>query len=108
MSKYLMCLIVLIVLLTACAGRYYKVKDDMVHFYLELSEAENVLFLSSLDGYESHKVKKNRDETWEIAVPADTEFRYFFMVDGKHFLPVCGLREIDDFGSANCVFTAEI
>ena len=108
MIKLFMCLIALFVSLTACAGHYYKVRGELVHFHLKIPDAESVVFLSSLDGYESHKVKKSSNETWEISVPAKAEFKYFFIVDGKHFLPDCDLKEFDDFGSENCVFTCEM
>ena len=108
MRKFLMFPVAFLILLTGCADHYYRVEGDIVHFSLELPDAENVLFLSSLDGYEIHNVKKIREETWEIDVPADAEFKYFFIVDGEHFLPACELKEVDDFGSTNCIFTKEM
>ena len=108
MRILLMYLVASLLLLTACADHYYIVRGDMVHFTLELPDAEKVLFLSSLDGYEIHEAKKIREETWVIDVPANNEFKYFFIVDGEHFLPACELKEVDDFGSANCIFTKEM
>ena len=72
-----------------------------------VDEARQVFFLSSLDGYEEHETRKIDDKTWEILVHADSEFKYFYMVDGKPFLPACSLKEKDDFGSENCIYSAE-
>ena len=60
--------------------------------------------INSLDEYKLRKVKKKGTGIWEISVPGDLEFRYFFMVDGVVYLPECEYREADDFGSENCIF----
>ena len=73
-------------------------------FYIDLKDARRVEFAYSLDDYKLSMVKKKGSDTWEISVPADREFGYFFMVDGVVFLPECEYREADDFGSENCIF----
>ena len=73
-------------------------------FYLELSDARRVDFAYSLDEYKLRTVKKKGSGIWEITMPADREFGYFFMVDGVIYLPACRYREADDFGSENCIF----
>jgi len=32
------------------------------------------------------------------------EFKYFYMIDDKMFVPECSMNEKDDFGSVNCVY----
>ena len=91
-------------LISGCTGRFYRVEDDQVTFYLDLPAARQVDFAYSLDEFRLHKVHKKKSGTWEISVPADIEFRYFFMVDGVVYLPECDIREADDFGSKNCIF----
>ena len=97
----------LLALCSGCANHYYKTQEDGVGIYVKFPEAQQVLFMSSLDGYEKHEAKRIDDKTWEILVRTDSEFRYFYMVDGEPFLPACPLKEKDDFGSENCVFSTE-
>jgi hypothetical protein len=78
-----------------------------VRVYLRFPEAQQVFFLSSLDGYEKHEAKKTDKKTWEIFVRSDSEFKYFYIVDGKLFLPACSFKEMDDFGSENCIISIE-
>ena len=95
----------LLVLCSGCADHYYKTQEDGVRIYLKFPEAQRIFFLSSLDGYEKHEARKTDDKTWEILVHADSEFKYFYLVDGKPFLPACLLKEGDDFGSESCILS---
>ena len=104
MSRCLIILICFFMLISGCAKRFYRVEDDKVTFNLDLPAAQRVEFAYSLDGFRLHSVQKKQDGTWEISVPADMEFKYFFMVDGAVFLPECDVREADDFGYENCIF----
>ncbi|MGD9149180.1 MAG: hypothetical protein PVG40_02775 [Desulfobacterales bacterium] len=104
MSRCLICVFAVLMLISSCSGRFYRVKDHQVTFYLDLPAAQQVDFAYSLDEFRLHKVHKKQAGTWEISVPAEIEFRYFFMVDGAAFLPECDIREADDFGSENCIF----
>ncbi len=97
----------LLVLCLGCASHYYKTQEDGVRIYLKYPEARQVFFLSSLDGYEKHEARKTDDKSWEIVVHNDPEFKYFYIVDGEPFLPACSLKEKDDFGSENCIFSVE-
>ncbi len=89
-----------------CAAHYYKSKKNDLYFYLKKPEAKSVYFLCSIDGYKFHKAKKVGRKTWEVKVPRQIEFRYFYIVDGKPFIPDCQYREADDFGSNNCIFAS--
>lgn len=104
MKKCLMLSFFIFLWISCCTGPLYRVQDEKVTFYLELSKAQRVYFAYSLDKYRLHKLKKNKFGTWEIAIPAYPGFRYFFIVDGAVYLPDCEYREADDFGSENCIF----
>jgi hypothetical protein len=105
MKKYVLLVIAILFLLTGCASHhYYTVKEDAVHIYLTRPDARAVYFVSSLDTFEPIKAKKNGDETWEVTVPKDVEFRYFYIVDGVVYVPLCTFKEYDDFGSENCIY----
>lgn len=90
--------------LAGCAGHYYRTEGDTLHLYVTLPEARSVFFASSLDDFELHAARRVRRGAWEISLPAQREFKYFYVADGKVFLPECRLREADDFGSADCIF----
>jgi hypothetical protein len=104
MRRCLISVLAALLLISGCARGFYRVADDRVTFYLDLPAAQQVYFAYSLDEFRLHKVKKTRGGKWAIAVPADIEFRYFFIVDGAVHLPGCDIREADDFGSENCIF----
>lgn len=104
MIRHAVLSIVIAVIMTGCASHYHRVNDGMVHLYLKKSDAGIVWFASSLDGFDLHKARKADSSTWEVVVPADAEFRYFYMIDGKLYIPPCRNRERDDFGSENCLF----
>ena len=96
--------IILLVFSGCGSGHYYRVEEGTVSIYLNGSEATLVYFASSLDGYELHKADRIDDDTWEIRVPSDNEFKYFYIVDGVVYVPPCRMTEKDDFGSENCIF----
>lgn len=104
MKRWLISVFAILLMISGCVGRFYRVEDDQVTFYLDLPDAQQVYFAYSLDEFRLRKLKKRQAGMWEITVPTDIEFRYFFMVDGAVHLPRCNLRETDDFGSENCIF----
>lgn len=72
--------------------------------YLDLPGANEVMFASSVDNFRVHKAKQESRGIWVVKELADKEFRYFYMVDGKMFVPNCRYREKDDFGAVNCIY----
>ena len=95
----------LLILFTAgCAGHQYKVINQELHIYLKDKDAEKVYILSSLDGYTPRRATDTGSGTWEAVFPSDAEFKYFYLVDDKVFIPACEMKERDDFGSENCVY----
>jgi len=97
--------IILFLLLTGCGvGHYYEVKEGNLRIYLHKSDADQVYFASSLDGYKLHKATKINDDTWEVQAPENNGFSYFYIVDGIVYVPACRMRESDDFGSENCIY----
>ncbi len=105
MRRYLLLLIITFALvLSGCASHYYQKNNDTVNIFLKKPDAKRVYFLSSLDGYKPRKATRVDDKTWQINAPAETEFRYFYKVDGAVYLPACRLKEQDDFGSKICIY----
>ena len=87
MNRCLICVFISVLLISGCAGRLYRVEGDQVTFYLDLPAAKQVEFAYSLDEFRLHKVQKNQAGTWEISIPADIEFRYFFGSMGRCTFP---------------------
>ena len=104
MNRCLIFVFISVLLISGCAARLYRVAGDQVTFCLDLPAAQQVDFAYSLDEFRLHEVQKKQAGRWEIAVPADIEFSYFFIVDGAVYLPECDIREADDFGHQNCIF----
>jgi hypothetical protein len=95
-------------LCAGCATHYYRIEADRVNLYLRMPEAKIVYFATSLDEFELFRTKKLESGIWEVAVPATREFTYFYKVDGSIYLPDCKLKEKDDFGDENCIFTPDM
>ena len=90
--------------LAGCSNHFYRIEGDTLHLFLVKPEARDVLFAFSADGYAPHPASRDGSATWKISVPVDTEFTYFYIVDGAVFMPPCKFTEADDFGSENCIF----
>ena len=105
MKRLILPIFVLALCLAGCATAHYQEKGPgLVTFYLRAPGAEKVEFVSSLDAFNPHRASRLEGSRWAVTVATNTEFRYFYIVDGAVFLPECELYEKDDFGSRNCVF----
>ncbi len=103
-------LLVSITLLSAaCSPKHYTEADEnSVSLYCEYSDANEVIFASSIDQYQYHPAKIVKDNLWEVTVPMENEFNYFYIVDGVVTLPDCKLTVLDDFGSKNCLYAYDM
>jgi hypothetical protein len=91
--------------LAGCAATNYPAgQSGRVTFYLRAPGARGVAFASSLDDYQIHRAEQVNGSRWMVTVAANSEFRYFYIVDGRVYLPECALYEKDDFGSRNCIY----
>jgi hypothetical protein len=102
-------LILIVLCLAGCAAsaHYYERQSDRLTFYLNVPGARGVAFASSLDAFNPHLASRVDGWRWVVSVAADTEFRYFYIVDGAVYVPECRFYENDDFGSRNCVYMPE-
>ena len=105
MKRLILQLTVVNFLITGCTATHYLERhSERVTFYLRAPGAEKVEFVSSLDAYNPHRASRLKGSRWAVTVATNSEFRYFYIVDGNVYLPECELYEKDDFGSRNCVF----
>ena len=95
--------VLLAALLAGCGTHYTRSDGNDVILILRNPQAKQVVLTCSLDGFKSRSAKMVAGR-WEVRLPADEAFRYFYRVDDEIFLPDCPLKESDDFGSQNCIF----
>lgn len=101
--KRLWAVIMLTGMLPGCAAPHQViVRANTVTLSLLAPQASRVQFASSIDQYALHEASRSRDGNWMIAGLANREFQYFYLVDGKLFVPDCRYRQNDDFGMTNC------
>jgi len=110
MNRYLekiRCLVGLVVFLTlgACGSHHYVGSNQRgLIFYLEYPGASEVAFASSIDDFQLRQAHRDKLGRWLIEGLKKEDFQYFYLVDGKPFVPDCRYRQQDDFGSVNCVY----
>ncbi|MBW2636429.1 MAG: hypothetical protein JRC86_02685 [Deltaproteobacteria bacterium] len=109
MKRYVLPSIAAFFLLSGCAAsHFYRIEGANAHFYLRAPDSASVFFASSLDGYEFHEAKRVRNGLWKVTAPAGREFKYFYIVNGEVFFSSCELKEMDDFGSENCIYSPDM
>ncbi len=108
--KKLLFLALLPFILSSCASKSFTVEstEKSTIFSVAIPEGQQVQFAASTDGFIVHNATKDESDRWIVMVPANTEFKYFFLVDGVVYIPDCNLKEYDDFGSMNCIFNPNL
>ena len=101
--KMLLCL-ALAMAACGCSTHYYRVRADGVELVLIDPKAGQVQLATSLDRFAVQPARNLGRGRWVATVTGVDEFRYFYLVDGKVFIPDCPLKETDDFGSQNCIY----
>jgi len=88
-----------------CAGHYHVINNGHVEMFLTAPQAQSVVLVVSSDPFQRVQAVRDESGMWKVTLNRPSEFKYFYLVDGKTYLPDCRLREKDDFGSNNCVFS---
>lgn len=99
----------LVILILHCAGcarqqHYIETENDTLCFFYRDVDAEQILFVSSLDKYQPHPARQIDKGVWKVTVPLAHEFDYFYLVDGVPTVPECAYTVSDDFGGKNCLY----
>lgn len=87
----------------ACGTHHYQISGNDMVLVLRKPDTKKVVMFCSLDGFKPRKAKKVSGN-WELEMPANEAFRYFYMVDDEPYLPDCPMKEKDDFGFENCIY----
>lgn len=93
--------------LAGCGAHTYRIDGNNMTLILRKPEAKSVVLACSLDGF-NPRPARNVAGRWEVTLPADEGFTYFYRVDGVPFVPDCPMKENDDFGSENCIFDPQL
>jgi 1,4-alpha-glucan branching enzyme len=88
-----------------CATHYHVINSGHVEMFLTAPQAQSVVLVVSSDPFQQVQALRDDSGIWKATLNRLSEFKYFYLVDGKTYLPDCHLREHDDFGSNNCVFS---
>lgn len=104
MKPPVLCLGAALLFFTSCMSHYYSTHGDMIRFYLKDDHAKSVCFQYSHDGYRRHEASRDRSGLWQVTVPSAREFSYFYLVDGRAYVPSCRFTEPDGFGHENCFY----
>lgn len=100
-------LLVVLLLITGCAKQsFVQVNGDSLSFYYSDPNAKEIFFASSADHFCCHPAVKGPEDLWQVTVPLNKEFVYFYIVDGEVTLPDCPNTELDDFGTKNCLYVS--
>jgi len=90
------------ILICGCATIKVSTKGETMNMSFK-SDAKEVLFYSSANGFAPIKAKK--DDKWQIVTIKKTaKMKYFLKADGKIYLPDCKMKEQDDFGGDLCIY----
>lgn len=94
-----------LIALVGCSSHHYVGSNRQgVVFFLEYPGAEEVAFASSTDDFQLRQAHRDQQGRWLVEGLKSEDFQYFYLVDGKPFVPDCRYRQQDDFGSMNCVY----
>lgn len=101
----IVCMLFAAIFILGCTPVHYIQKENRsVKLFLQIPDARDVQLAASLDSFKLRKARQSGSSTWVVEVPAEKEFTYFYIVDGKIYVPDCQLAETDDFGGKNCIF----
>jgi len=104
--KQIVVLVLAVVFVTwGCSAHYQVINKGYVEMYLTAPQAQSVVLVISGDPFQQVQALCDDSGKWKVTLNRLNEFKYFYLVDGKAYLPDCPLRENDDFGSNNCVFS---
>ncbi len=99
LSHWLMALV-----LAGCGLHGQRLRDNRAELVLSAPEAHSVVLVVAGDRFEQIPARPDEHGRWIVRVPTTEEFAYFYLVDGKPFVPDCRFKEHDEFGTMNCIF----
>jgi len=98
-----------LIILGGCMAGYEGHRKERVNIFITKPETESseVLFFTSLDGFKPRRAERLKNGKWMVTALADREFSYFFLIDGRHYIPSCRYKEDDGYGHQNCIYSPQ-
>ncbi|MCD8492099.1 MAG: hypothetical protein LRY50_02770 [Geovibrio sp.] len=93
----------MLIICAGCSQHSFSPKGGMLLAEFKVKDAGQVSFYHSSDGFAENKTELS-DGKWRASVKQEEHFTYFLTVDGKVFLPDCGMKQQDDFGGEICIY----
>ena len=81
--------------------------ENHIRLTVNAPGARSVDWLSSTNRYKPIPMQPVPSGSWEITVPANQDFEYFFQVDGKILVTNCRWILPDDWGGTQCLHIAQ-
>ncbi len=107
MKRFLVMSVATALMLSACSMAPYSVKrhGNYISFHAKIPQAKNVYFVSNLTNFQKVKAKMESKGVWESTLPYKGGIiKYFYIADGKIYLPPCKSYVKDGFGGKDCVY----
>jgi hypothetical protein len=105
MKKHFILSMLFLTSLSGCAASHYiENRQNSVIFFLHMPTAKSVNFASSIDNYTPQPATLLSSGTWQVTIAQAAQLKYFYIVDDAPYLPDCRFKEMDDFGSKNCLY----
>ncbi len=104
-------LVTTLVLFTAggCASHFTSTPTkDSVELLLSKPFARQVLLFPSSNNFTPLVAVKKKTGYWSVTITNEDHFSYFYMVDNIVYVPDCQIKELDDFGGTNCLYTNKL
>ncbi len=111
MRKTALAFAVTILVLSGCSmhRRLVEHQGNSLVFFAEIPKAHRVYFVSNITNFNKVKAIRIKNNLWEAKVPFKKGFiKYFYLADGKVFLPNCSMKINDGFGGKDCVYVSRM
>lgn len=105
MTHPIVAILAAVLLAGGCSSHYHTARDGHVDVYLKAPDVRAVSLVISGDTFEQVPAARDRHGDWKATINKTGEFKYFYLVDGRVYLPECRLKERDDFGAENCIYS---
>jgi len=99
-------LLMLLIAASGCQHHQLNItpRAQGVDLILKAPGARTVQLVSSLNQFTPLAAHEIEPGQWHVYLPENMPFRYYYRIDDQLFLPNCQQREMDDFGSRNCIY----
>ena len=70
-----------------CTAHYQIINSGHVEMFLTAPQAQSVVLVISGDPFQQVRARQDASGVWKVTLNRLNEFKYFYVVDGKAYLP---------------------